>query len=75
MKTLTKRITALEARRPGKPTPFCVHHREGETFDQAAHRQGITTGSYLSIAEPMAMTDWCEAARVQQAAMVAGMNP
>jgi hypothetical protein len=66
MKANIKRIAALEARAPGQPTPFCIHHRDGESFEQAAARQGITTGRYLSIAEPMAVNEWGEAAREQQ---------
>lgn len=66
MKANIKRIAALESRQPGQPTPFCVHHREGESFEDAAARQGITTGRYLSIAEPMSVSEWCEVAREQQ---------
>lgn len=66
MRANIRRIAALESRQPGEPNPFCIHHRDGESFDDAATRLGITTGRYLSIAEPMGIEEWCEAARVQQ---------
>jgi hypothetical protein len=72
MKANIKRIAALESRQLGQPTPFCIHHRDGESFEDAAARQGITTGRYLSIAKPMGIEEWCEVARVQQQQLFQG---
>ena len=48
-----------------------VHIREGETFEQAARRQGLSDG-VLVIGEIMAPDDWCRAAKAQQADLVRG---
>lgn len=44
-----------------------VHCRDGETFEQAAKRQGFTDGGYLCIGETMTPEDWSRAAKAQQA--------
>jgi len=75
MKTLTRRIASLESKRPSQPMPIAIFHRDGESFEQAAARQGITSGRYLSIPEPMTEAAWCEAAKVQQAELVTRTKP
>ena len=42
-----------------------VHCRDGETFEQAAKRQGFTGGGVLL----MTPDDWCRAAKAQQMAL------
>jgi hypothetical protein len=66
------RIAALEAKQPGQPTPMVIYHQDGETFADACVRQGVEAGTYLSLAEPMSVSDWCETARAQQSALTGG---
>lgn len=46
-----------------------VSPRSGETFEQAAKRQGFTAGGLLCIGETMTPGDWSRAAKAQQAEM------
>lgn len=75
MKTLTRRIAALEARRPGELRPLACHTLPGETFQQAAARLNLPPGGYLVCPEPATIEMWLPEARAQQAALLAGATP
>lgn len=69
MKAIEARITALEQKashQAGGGLGIVVSPREGETFEEAAKRQGFTAGGYLCIGETMTPEAWDAAARVQQ---------
>ncbi len=61
------RLEQFACYRTGGSLGCVVHCRDGESFEQAAKRQGFTGGGLLCIGEVMAPDDWSRAAKAQQA--------
>ncbi len=78
MPTLNARLLALEqiaVHRSAGGLGCVVHCRDGESFEQAAKRQGFGDGGYLCIGETMTPDDWSRAAKAQQAELVKEGRP
>lgn len=75
-RTIETRLTRLEQKaihQSGGGLGIVVSPRDGETFEQAAKRQGFTgSGGLLCIGETMAPEDWNRAAKAQQEALIRG---
>lgn len=60
------RLEQFASYRTGGGLGCVVHIRNGESFEQAAKRQGFTAGGLLCIGETMTTDDWCRSAKAQQ---------